>query len=245
MSDPGQVPKTDQAKQPIRERVWAALEAAGAVETGVAGYIPDFRGADQAAGRLAALPVWQQARVLKIVPDRAQLPVRILALEQGKLVYMAAPKLATPEPFYVLDPATLTISPTEAAQREIAARTAATTDVDGMQHIDLVIVGSVAVNPKGARLGKGAGYSDIELGLLSEAGLVTEGTTICTTVHEHQVLDEELPELRHDFRVDLIATPQRIIWCSEPRRPDSVDWSGLSPAQIAAIPVLKARMHPS
>lgn len=234
---------TDRAKQAIREQVWSALEAAGTAEPGVAGYIPDFRGADQAAWGLAALPVWQQARVLKIVPDRAQLPVRVLALEQDKLVYMTAPKLAAPEPFYVLDPAALGVPPAEAAQREIAARIAATTDVDAMQHIDLVIVGSVAVNAKGARLGKGAGYSDIELGLLAEAGLVTERTTICTTVHELQVLDEELPELSHDFRVDLIATPQQIIWCSEPHRPQMIDWDGLTTAQVAAIPALKARMH--
>jgi 5-formyltetrahydrofolate cyclo-ligase len=242
MSDPREVMSTGQAKQAIRERVWSVLEAAGAAGPGVAGYIPDFRGADQAARRLAALPAWQQACVVKIVPDRAQLPVRALALEHGKLVYMAAPKLAAPEPFYVLDPASLAVPPAEAAQREIAARIAATTGVGAMQQVDLVVVGSVAVNPRGARLGKGAGYSDIELGLLAEAGLITERTAICTTVHELQVLDEELPELSHDFRVDLIATPQRIIWCSKSRRPRTIDWSSLSPAQIAAIPVLKTRM---
>lgn len=245
MSDPGHVTNTSQAKQAIRERVWSTLEAAGAAEPGVAGYIPYFRGADQAAELLAALPIWQQAHVLKIVPDRAQLPVRTSALEQGKLVYMAAPKLATPKPFYVLDPATLTIPPAKAAQREIAARIAATTDIHAMRQVDLVVVGSVAVNAKGVRLGKGAGYSDIELGLLAEAGLITERTTICTTVHELQVLDEDLPELSHDFRVDLIATPQQIIRCSEPHRPRAIDWSGLSTAQIAAIPVLKARTHRS
>jgi 5-formyltetrahydrofolate cyclo-ligase len=223
VSDPGYVKGTDQAKQAIRERVWSKLEAAGVVEPGVAGYIPNFQGAAKAAGRLA------------------QLPVRVLALAQGKLVYMAAPKLATPEPFYVLDPATLSVSPAEAAEREIAARIAPMASVAAMQAIDLVVVGSVAVNEKGARLGKGAGYSDIELGLLIEAGLVTERTTICATVHELQVLDEELPELPHDFRVDVIATPERIIRCSEPQRPETIDWSGLSAGQIEAIPVLKAR----
>jgi len=56
-----------------------------------------------------------------------------LALEQGKLVYMPAPKLATPEPFYVLDPATLTMPPAEAAEREVAARIAAMANVEAMQ----------------------------------------------------------------------------------------------------------------
>jgi 5-formyltetrahydrofolate cyclo-ligase len=241
MSDPGQVTSADQAKQAIRERVWSKLEAASVVEPGVAGYIPSFQGAAKAAGHLAALGVWQQAHVLKVVPDRAQLPVRVLALTHGKLVYMAAPKLATPEPFYVLDPATLSVSPVEAAEREAAARIAPMANVETMQAIDLVVVGSVAVNKKGARLGKGAGYSDIELGLLVEARLVTERTTICTTVHELQVLDEELPELPHDFRVDVIVTPERIIRCSEPKRPETIDWSSLRAGQIEAIPVLKAR----
>jgi 5-formyltetrahydrofolate cyclo-ligase len=237
------VTSADQVKQAIRERVWSRLEAADVVEPGVAGYIPNFQGAAKAARHLAALGVWQQAQVLKVVPDRAQLSVRVLALAQGKLVYMAAPKLATPQPFYVLDPATLSVSPAEAAEREVAARIAPMADVGRMQAIDLVVVGSVAVNGKGARLGKGAGYSDIELGLLVEAGLVSERTTVCTTVHELQVLDEELPELPHDFRVDVIATPERIIQCSEPRRPETIDWSGLTAGQIEAIPVLKARMY--
>lgn len=185
----------DQAKRAIREHVWAKLEAAGVVESGVAGYIPNFQGATKAAEHLSALGVWQQAHVLKVVPDRAQLPVRVLALEQGKLVYMATPKLATPEPFYVLDPTTLSVSPAEAAEREVAGRIAPMTNVGVMRAIDLVVVGSVAVNEKGARLGKGAGYSDLELGLLVEAGLVTARTTVCTTVHELQVLDGKVFKL--------------------------------------------------
>ena len=63
---------TSQAKQAVREQVWSQLERAGAVEPGVRGYIPAFEGADQAAGRLAGLPVWQRAQILEVVPDRAQ-----------------------------------------------------------------------------------------------------------------------------------------------------------------------------
>lgn len=109
-----------------------------------------------------------------------------------------------------------------------------------MRQIDLVVVRSVAVNAKGARLGKDTSYSDIELGLL------TERTTICTTVHELQVLDEELPELGHDFRADFIATPQRIIWSSEPpwgfhrlERPQSSADCGDPGAQSAGGPELQ------
>jgi 5-formyltetrahydrofolate cyclo-ligase len=236
----------DQAKQAIRERIWSRLEQAGAVEVGVSGYIPDFRGVDQAAKRLAALPIWQDAQVLKVVPDRAQFPVRVLALKAGKQLYMAVPKLAGAEPFYLLDPRRLTVEPAVAADRTVAASIAPVVSVREMQAIDLIVCGSVAVNQRGARLGKGAGYSDIEFALLTEAGLAGEQTTIVTTVHELQVLEEDLPEQDHDFRVDLIVTPERVILCDAPKRPAGLDWQQLSVEQIASIPVLKraaSRLH--
>ena len=232
---------TDLAKLAIRQRVWARLEAAGVVPPDVAGRIPNFAGAEQAAERLAGLPVWKTAAVIKAVPDRAQLPVRVRALEDGKLVYMAASKLAAERPFYLLDPATLAVPAREAADSKVVPQIAPAVDVTEMSPIDLVVVGSVAVSGRGARLGKGAGYADLEIALLVEAGLVTERTTIATTVHDLQVLDEDLPELPHDFRVDLIATPERIIWCEQPRRPEGIDWRALRPEQIAAIPVLARR----
>jgi 5-formyltetrahydrofolate cyclo-ligase len=232
---------TGQAKQAIRERVWAELATAGVVEPDVAGYIPDFVGSDRAAARLAELPVWSRAQVVKAVPDRAQEPVRKRALEDGKLLYMAAPRLATDRPFYKLDPAALSVPVGQAAEREAAARFAPAVDVAEMPFIDLVVVGSVAVNDRGARLGKGAGYADLEIALLVEAGLVTERTTIATTVHELQVIGEDVPELEHDFRVDVIVTPGQVIWCGHPKRPSGLAWNTLRVEQIAEIPVLARR----
>jgi len=228
----------EQAKQAVRERVWSRLEQAQVVAPGVHGRIPAFAGADQAAQRLAALPAWQKAQVVKAVPDKAQLPVRICALEAGKLLYMAVPKLAEEPPFYLLDPATLTVPAAEAATSRAAARLARKIGVSEMRPVDLVICGSVAVNHQGVRLGKGAGYSDIEVALLAEAGLLTEQTVIVTTLHELQVLDEVLPEDDHDFRVDLIVTPQRVIECAPAKRPGGLSWERLSLDKIAAIPVL-------
>ncbi len=232
-----------QAKQAIRERIWSQLEQAGVVGPGVRGYIPAFNGADHAAERLAGLPAWQQAQVLEVAPDRAQLPVRIRALQDGKLLYMAVPKLAAAEPFYLLDPHILPIPAAEAADRTAAARIAPGISTSQMRAIDLIVCGSVAVNEHGARLGKGAGYSDIETALLAEAGLLSQQTIIATTVHDLQVLDEDLPEQPHDFRVDLIVTPERTIWPGHPKRPEKLHLDSLSPGQIAAIPVLSQRLR--
>lgn len=231
----------DQMKQSARERVWALLERERAVRPGVHGRIPSFFGADEAAGRLAELPQWRSARVIKAVPDTAQEPVRARALREGKLVYMAVPKLAEKQPFYLLDPATLTLSPEEAANRHTAAQVGRPVDVDTMRPVDLVVCGSVAVNRHGVRLGKGAGYSDIEVALLQEAGLVSPETVIVTTVHDLQVVDDELPEAAHDFSVDVIVTPAAVIRCPNPRRPRGLLWNDLSAEKIAAIPVLAAR----
>ncbi|MER7505154.1 5-formyltetrahydrofolate cyclo-ligase [Nonomuraea pusilla] len=110
-----------------------------------------------------------------------------------------------------------------------------------MRPIDLVVCGSVAVNRSGARIGKGAGYSDLEVALLIEAGLVTSETVIVAPVHRLQVIDEEIPEAEHDFQVDYIVTPEELISCPRSRRPKGILWDDLRVDQIAGIPVLAAR----
>jgi 5-formyltetrahydrofolate cyclo-ligase len=231
----------DEAMQAIRTWMWGLLERERVVERGVHGYIPAFTGAGAAADRLAQLPAWRTAQVIKAAPDRAQQPVRERALRDGKLLYMAVPMLAGELPFHVLDPGSLTVPPAEAASREGAARVAPKIGVDEMRPVDMVICGSVAVNRDGARLGKGGGYSDIEVALLQEAGLIGPGTVIATTVHPLQVISESLPEAEHDFSVDLIITTDEVIECASPRRPRGLCWEHLTADKIAAIPVLAAR----
>jgi 5-formyltetrahydrofolate cyclo-ligase len=227
-----------EAKQAVREEVWSRLEAHGVVPQGAAGRIPAFYGAAAAASRLAALPQWSVARVVKAVPDRPQQPVRQKALADGKLLYMAVPKLAQLLPFYLLDPAKAEILPADASTKEGAARVGEPVGLDQMRPVDLVVTGCVAVNRAGTRLGKGAGYSDIEVALLQDAGLLSDQTVIATTVHRLQLVDGPIPETDHDFRVDIIATPDEVIFCPAPHRPIGVDWTALDPAKIAAIPVL-------
>ncbi len=89
------------AKAALRQEVWAAMRAARVARfPGAAGRIPNFTGAEAAAERLRGLPAWQAAATVKSNPDSAQLPVRQRALEDGKVVYMAVPRLAEAEPFF-------------------------------------------------------------------------------------------------------------------------------------------------
>jgi 5-formyltetrahydrofolate cyclo-ligase len=106
--------------------------------------------------------------------------------------------------------------------------------------VDLVVCSSVAVNRQGARIGKGGGFSDLEVAFLVEAGVIRPDTVLATTIHSLQVVDESLPETIHDFRVDLIVTPDEAIWCTKPHRPPGILWEHLSPDKIAEVPALAA-----
>jgi 5-formyltetrahydrofolate cyclo-ligase len=232
----------ERAKQEVRNRIWALLEReAAAVPPGiVVGKIPNFLGAEAAGEQLAALPAWQTAQVVKANPDKAQRAVRAKALAEGKMLYMAVPRLADQLPFYLLEPERLTVPAWEAATKEGAAGVGRKVAASELRPVNLVVCGSVVVNREGARVGKGGGFSDLEVAFLVEAGVLRPDTVLATTVHRLQVVDEPLPETVHDFRVDLIATPNEVIWCGQPRRPPGILWEHLHEDKIAAIPVLEA-----
>jgi 5-formyltetrahydrofolate cyclo-ligase len=211
---------------------------------GAAGRIPNFTGAEAAAERLRALPEWERARTLKANPDSAQLPVRQRALQDGKTVYMAVPRLAEPEPFFLLDPDQLADPPRKAASISGAARSARRAGLADLTEVDLVVMGSVAVGEDGARLGKGGGFADLEFALAAAAGLIGPRTVAVTTVHELQLRPSGvIPLTSHDVPVDFIITAERVIDCRpvRPRRPAAaILWEDLTAEKIEAIPLLTA-----
>ena len=231
------------AKAALREEVWAALTAARVARfPGAAGRIPNFTGAEAAAERLRGRPEWEQARAVKSNPDSAQLPVRQRALEDGKTVYMAVPRLAEADPFFLLDPAHLSDTPRKAASISGAFRSARRIPVADLAEVGLVVSGCVAVGEDGARLGKGGGFADLEYALASAAGLIGPNPLVVTTVHELQVRPAgAIPVTGHDVPVDLVFTPERVIDCRPgrpPRDPATVRWDELTEEKIAAIPLL-------
>jgi 5-formyltetrahydrofolate cyclo-ligase len=233
------------AKATLRDDVWLAMrEARVARFPGAENRIPNFTGAEAAAERLRATPEWQRAKAIKANPDSAQWPVRQRALEDGKVVYMAVPRLAEPEPFFLLDPDELADSPRKASSIKGASRSARRVRIADVTTVDLVVAGSVAAGEDGARLGKGGGFSDLEFAIASEAGLIGSETVVVTTVHELQVRPAgAIPTTGHDARLDLVVTPDRIIDCRtgrEPRPSGRIAWDELTEDKIAAIPLLAA-----
>jgi len=241
--DAGGDPSLLAAKAAVRERVWAALDEPGVARfPKPAGRIPNFVGAEAAADRLADTDEWDAAATVKANPDSPQWPVRQRVLAEGKLLFMAVPRLADEHPFFLLDPSELEVGARAATSIKGASRHGRPVDVEELEPVDLVVAGCVAVDESGARLGKGGGFSDLELAIAAEAGLVGERTVVVTTVHERQLLSRgSVPTTRHDIHVDLVVTPDRVVRCARSgawRRP-SLRWDELTPEKIAAIPLLQ------
>ena len=245
--DAGGDPDVLAAKAALREAVWAALDRPGVARfPRPANRIPNFVGAEAAARLLADTEEWQAAATVKSNPDSPQWPVRTRALVDGKVVYMAVPRLAETNPFFLLDPAHLVDDPRAASSIKGAGRNARTVDVGELEPVDLVVTGCVAVDESGARLGKGGGFSDLELAVAADAGLVDAHTVVVTTVHELQVQPAgTIPTTGHDIHVDLVVTPDRVVRCPRPRgwSLPTLHWGDLTPEKIDAIPLLQ-RLRP-
>jgi 5-formyltetrahydrofolate cyclo-ligase len=233
-------------KQALRTRVWTLLErrGVGRFPLPLPGRIPNFAGAVEAADQLAALPEWRAAKRLKCNPDAPQRAVRLRALREGKDVYVAVPRLAAARCFLHLDPRRLGDRLAGAATITGAAALGVPIAPHQLPRIDLVVVGSVAVNRKGARVGKGGGYSDLEFALATELGAVDTRTTVVTTVHDLQILSGAIPMTSHDVPIDLVVTPTRVIPCRRIfERPERIEWEAVPPERVAAMPAL-ARLRP-
>jgi 5-formyltetrahydrofolate cyclo-ligase len=230
------------SKDQVRRAVWQAMDREGVSRfPGAEGRIPNFAGAKLAAARLASHRTWKRARVIKANPDSPQTHARRRALEEGKTIVMAVPRLRDQHPFRLLDPRQLSAEQIrEAATIKGALRHGRVVADDELPDIDLVVCGSVAVNLNGARIGKGGGFSDIEFGLLIEAGKIDDHTAIATTCHPIQILRENLPVIDHDLPVDVIATPRAVIDVERAyERPRGILWDHLQPPQIHEIPILE------
>ena len=230
-------------KDEIRKMIWSRLQEKKVARfPGAEGRIPNFTGAEACARLIAETPYWKNAKALKINPDSPQRAIRQKALEEGKVIYMAVPRLHSEKPFIELDPKKLKCSAYVASSIKGAAKYGRPVNLEEVRKIDLIVCGSVAVNRQGARVGKGGGYSDLEFALLTEEKKIGLHTPIVTSVHPLQIINGQIPMTEHDIPLSAIVTPNEIIEIeSALPRPKGIYWSLLPPEKIADIPVLKKR----
>ena len=204
-------------KEVIRKEIWALLQKHKVARfPGAEGRIPNFIGAEACAKQLAETTYWKAAKVLKINPDSPQRAIRHRALAEGKIIYMAVPRLRSDKPFIELDPKKLKCSPYVASSIKGAGQHGQPIGIAKLRTVDLVVCGSVAVNRRGARVGKGGGYSDLEFALLTEQKKIAANTPIVTP--------DEVIEIKSKFP-----------------RPKGIYWNLLPQEKIADIPVLHKR----
>ncbi|MFM9268187.1 5-formyltetrahydrofolate cyclo-ligase [Tychonema sp. BBK16] len=231
-------------KDKLRTEIWSLLKQQAASVGDSFGHIPNFVGAELAAENLAALPIWQQAKTIKCNPDSPQIPVRMRALQDGKRLYMAVPRLTDDRCFVELTAEDLQRQSVSIAESAIARKAlicGKLVSFEEMEPIDLVIIGCVAVARNGGRTGKGAGFADLELAMLTEFGLVEIDTPIVTTVHPLQVVEDwRLPMQVHDWALNWIVTADEVIETNTSYpRPTGLNWDSLRSEQLEQIPILR------
>jgi len=232
-------------KWAIRKRVWDFMEQndIAAVPRPVHHRIPNFVNSEMTALQVKKLPEFQQAKWVKINPDSPQKSIRALTLREGKMLLVPQPRLRTGF-FSILNP--VRIEPHKigfAVTQAGVVEYGEPINLDSKIKVDLVIIGSVAVNPEnGCRLGKGEGFAELEYGMLRLMEAIDDETPVVTCIHDCQLVDDIPGEkmLCHDVPVDIICTPTQIIRVNRSLpKPKGIYWERLSRQKLASIKVLQ------
>ncbi|MHA1581127.1 MAG: 5-formyltetrahydrofolate cyclo-ligase [Candidatus Baldrarchaeia archaeon] len=228
---------TKDEKQKIREYIWNKMEKEGIARFPLPckGRIPNFIGAEKAAENLGRMDIWKKADVVKVNPDSPQRKVRELALREGKVLIMPTPRLK--QGFLILK--NIKNAAREASTIRGAFKYGKKVKLEELPSIDLIVVGSVAVDLNGGRIGKSKGYSDLEVAILRELDLINRNTPIITTVHPIQIV-EKVPMLETDVPVDFIVTPTEVIRTrGKYKKPSKILWELLDQEKLKEIPILQ------
>ncbi|MCF8487389.1 MAG: 5-formyltetrahydrofolate cyclo-ligase [Rhodobacteraceae bacterium] len=231
-------------KDALRSDIWQVLDTGGVAMGPTWSHIPNFIGADKAAWHLAQTPQWQAAKTVKCNPDPPQIPLRLRALYEGKMLFAPVPYLTHDFPYLRIDPAKI-------AAKGISFELAATSEgymmhgerigFEDVDPLDFCIVGSVAVGRLGGRTGKGAGFADLETGIFRALGKIGPKTVMATTVHSCQLVPEaRVVMMPHDSPLDYVATEaELIVTGNADPRPTGVDWDQVREDQYETIPFLR------
>jgi 5-formyltetrahydrofolate cyclo-ligase len=194
------------SKQDIRAYVWRLLEQKdiAAFPRSIMGRIPNFKGSDIAAGRLPKLREFSSAHCVFCAPDYVLTKIRELVLRERKTLAVATPHMKKFLEIKKIDEDCI----------------AKASGIRGFEifgerlntKVDLMVQGSVAVDRKGNRIGKGSGYGDREYHVLQSLNMMRAKVKVATIVHGEQIFDDLSGLMsENDVAIDIIITPERII----------------------------------
>lgn len=237
-------------KWKVRRKVWNYLEDNDLADfpRPVHHRIPNFKGSTEAGKRVAELPEFLQAQVVKVNPDTPQKAVRVAVLDAQKTLYVPQPRLRTGFFSRILPGGVPRHKFNFAATAGGMKQLATPMTLEDRTKVDLIVVGSSAVNPEnGARVGKGEGFAELEYGMMRQLGMVDESTPVVTCVHDCQVITKNMPPegkqmMQHDVPVDIIVTPTQVLRVDRSKRlpkPVGIYWELLSEQKLAQIKVLR------
>ena len=198
------------AKKLLREEIWTKLEANSVARFPLPCYgrIPNFAGSEKAAEKVRLLIEWKTAKVVFANPDYAQQKVREYVLSDGKILVMTSPRLR--HGYLVVHSRDVQGLESIASTIRGAFKYGKAISAEEIPKPGLIVEGSVAVDVRGHRLGKGHGYGDAEICVLRQK---FGSIPIVTTVHDLQVV-ETVPVAEKDERISIIVTPTKVIRAS-------------------------------
>ncbi|XP_050547575.1 uncharacterized protein LOC126909201, partial [Daktulosphaira vitifoliae] len=238
-------------KKEIRQKVWEFLEENSLVVFPKPCFnrIPNFKGCINVTQSLEKLEDFKKAKTIQVTPDKAQETARFLTLSWGKRLLVPLLRLkegllqCVSLPFAEPSAKMLRSASTQKGLRKWGNKLITLDQKnEDVPHIDMIVLGSVAVDKKGRRIGIGNGFCDLEFVILNSMNMVSENTVIVTVVHDAQVFDD-LPAdifMPYDVPVDIIITPNEIIRVENRLdRPKDIFWKYISKRRLLEMPPLQ------
>jgi 5-formyltetrahydrofolate cyclo-ligase len=190
-------------KEDVRHWVWNTLTVRNIAifPLPCTGRIPNFKGSDVAAKHLTRMPAFRNAEAIFCGPDYVLKSCRDLVLQHRKILAFATPHMTA---FKQMLPSSRPISTTIRALRRLG---------QPLTHpVNLILIGSVAADLRGNRIGKGSGYGDQEIAFLRSHRLLTPHYRIATLVHPLQIVQNLAPLMSsQDIACHYLLTPEGII----------------------------------
>jgi len=207
-----------ETKAQLRTRIWDLMTCQGvALFPGAYGRTPTFRGMAEAVGRLRGLEAWARAGRVMVLGEAVLEGARLAAIEDGKTLVVPDLSLCGTGWILEIDPGRMGREAALAAARGSGCGCAG--PLEGVRAlpghetapVELMAIGAVAVNRRGACIGSGDGGADLTYALARDRGILRSETPVAVLVHPLQIFDEPLEREPTDLPIDFIVTPAGIL----------------------------------